>query len=154
MPLGDRTSTTAANSQTFYLSNMVPQAAHNNQGPWEKLESYSRTLVGQGKELFIVSGGVVSGGPRTVGAGVVVPDGAFKVVVVLNSVGQGPRDVTTATRVIAVLMPNDDSHIAKADDWTPYRVSVRAIESLTGFNFLSDVSQSVQDVVETRVDNL
>jgi hypothetical protein len=31
---------------------------------------------------------------------------------------------------------------------------VRSIEGLTSLNFLSDVAQSTQDVVETRVDNL
>jgi endonuclease G len=86
-PSGDRTAWAAANSLTFYLSNMVPQAANNNQGPWEKLESYSRTLAGQGKELFIISGGTGSVG--TIGAGVVVPDSTFKVIAVLDRVGQG-----------------------------------------------------------------
>jgi len=151
-PSGDRTASAAANSQTFYLSNMVPQAANNNQGPWEKLESYSRTLAGQGKELFIISGGVGSAG--TVGSGVVVPDSTFKVIAVLDSVGQGPANVTTSTRVIGIVIPNNNSQVAKADDWKPYRVSVRSIEALTGLNFLSDVSTSVQDVIETRVDNL
>ena len=151
-PSGDRTANAAANSLTFYLSNMVPQAANNNQGPWEKLESYSRTLAGQGKELFIVSGGTGSAG--TIGAGVVVPDSTFKVIAVLDQVGQGPADVSTSTRLIAIVIPNNDSQVAKADDWKPYRVSVRSVEALTGLNFLSDVSPAVQDVIEPRVDNL
>jgi len=150
-PSGDRTASAAANSLTFYLSNMVPQAANNNQGPWEKLESYSRTLAGQGKELFIISGGTGSAG--TVGAGVVVPDSTFKVIAVLDSVGQGPANVTTSTRLIGIVIPNNNSQVAKADDWKPYRVSVRSIEALTGLNFLSDVSRAVQDVIEPRVDN-
>ncbi len=150
-PSGDRTASAAANGQTFYLSNMVPQAANNNQGPWEKLETYCRTLASQGKELFIISGGAGSNG--TVGAGVVVPNSTFKVVAVLDHVGQGPADVTTSTRLIGIVMPNDDSQIAKADDWKPYRVSVRSIESLSGLNFLSDVAQATQDTIETRVDN-
>jgi endonuclease G len=151
-PSGDRTASAAANSLTFYLSNMVPQAANNNQGPWEVLESYSRTLAGQGKELFVISGAVGSAG--TVGAGVVVPQSTFKVVVVLDHVGQGPADVTSSTRVIGIVIPNNNSQVAKSDDWKPYRVSVRSIEGLTSLNFLSDVAQSTQDVVETRVDNL
>ncbi|HYQ43209.1 MAG TPA: DNA/RNA non-specific endonuclease [Polyangiaceae bacterium] len=151
-PSGDRTASAAANSLTFYLSNMVPQAANNNQGPWEKLESYSRTLAGQGKELFIISGGVGNAG--TIGAGVVVPNSTFKVIAVLDQVGQGPANVTTSTRLIGIVIPNNNSQVAKADDWKPYRVSVRSIEALTGLNFLSDVAQSVQDVIEPRVDTL
>jgi endonuclease G len=150
-PSGDRTASAAANSLTFYLSNMVPQAANNNQGPWEKLESYSRTLAGQGKELFIISGGTGSAG--TIGAGVVVPDSTFKVIAVLDQVGQGPSNVTSSTRLIGIVIPNNNSEVAKADDWKPFRVSVRSIEALTGLDFLSDVSSAVQDVIEPRVDN-
>jgi len=151
-PSGDRTKTTTANGITFYLTNMVPQAGNNNRGPWEKLESYSRTLANSGKELFIVSGGIVSGSSKTIGAGVVVPDSTFKVVAVLDHVGDGPAEVTTSTRIIAVVMPNDDSEIEMGADWKSFRVSARSIESATNLNFLADVPQSVQDAIETHVD--
>ena len=152
-PSADRTLTATANSQTFYLTNMVPQAANNNRGPWEKFETYCRSLASSGKELFIVSGGVIAAPSQTIGSGVAVPAETFKVVVVLDAPGDGPADVTKSTRVIGVVMPNDDSQISMSDDWKPFRVSVRSIESLTSLNFLSDVPQDVQDVVETRVDN-
>jgi endonuclease G len=152
-PSDDRTLTTAANSQTFFLTNMVPQAANNNRGPWEKLEAESRTLASAGKEVFVIAGGVFSASSRTIGSGVVVPDQTFKVVVVLDAVGQGPRDVTTNTRVIAVEMPNDDSQISLSADWHSFRVSVDTIEAQTGYDFLSDVDPAVQAVIESRVDN-
>ncbi len=152
-PSGDRTLTTTANGQTFYLSNMVPQAGNSNSGPWEKLETYSRTLAANGKELYVVAGGVYSSSSRKIGAGVSVPDSTWKVVVVLDHDGQGASSVTTSTRVIGVLMPNDDARISASDTWQSYRVSVRSIENLTHFDFLSDVPRNVQDAVETRVDN-
>jgi endonuclease G len=153
-PSADRTLSTSANGQTFFLSNMVPQAENNNSGPWEKLETYTRALATSGKELFIISGGAFTSSSATVGNGVAVPDSTWKVVVVLDHANVGPSAVTTSTRVIGVIMPNRDSQISPSNTWQQYRVSVRSIESLTHFNFLSDVSQSVQDVVETRVDNL
>ncbi|HEU4731433.1 MAG TPA: DNA/RNA non-specific endonuclease [Kofleriaceae bacterium] len=152
-PSGDRTLTAASNSQTFYLTNMVPQAANNNQGPWNALENECRDLVRAGKELFIISGGTFSATSNTVGNGLVVPDATWKVIVVLDSVGQGAAQVTTATRVIAVVMPNENSQIEKTADWHTFRVSVDAIEAQTGFDFLSDVDPAVQAVVEARVDN-
>jgi len=154
-PSGDRTLNVTDNSNTFYLSNMVPQAANNNQGPWEVLETYSRTLANSGKELFIISGPIYSGTPATVGAGkVAVPTSTWKVITVLDAPGQGPANVTTATRVIAVIMPNDNAKIAKSADWHNYRVTTRTIEQQTGLNIMSDVAQSVQDVIETKVDTL
>jgi len=152
-PSADRTVTVAANSQTFYLSNMVPQAANNNRGPWAKLESEARTLVDAGKELFVISGGVFSSSSATIGTGVSVPDKTFKVIVVLDAVGQGPADVTASTRVIAVMMPNANSQISQSDPWQNFRVSVDAIEAVTGDDFLSDVDPAVQSVIEARVDN-
>jgi endonuclease G len=153
-PSADRTLTIPANQQTFYLTNMVPQSAHNNRGPWANLEGDLRTIANTGKELFIISGGTFSASSNTIGSGVVVPDMTFKVVVVLDAVGQGPGDVTASTRVIGVMMPNEDAQISQSADWRTFRVSVDAIEAATGDDFLSDVDPAVQAVVEARVDNL
>jgi endonuclease G len=153
-PSADRTASTTANGQTFYLTNMVPQATNNNGGPWAKLEDYERGLATSGKEVMIVAGGTYSSSSRTIGAGVSVPDSTWKVVVVLDKTSDGAAQVKTTTRVIGVIMPNDDARISASDTWQKYRVSVRTIENATHFDFLSDVPRSVQDVVETRVDNL
>jgi endonuclease G len=151
-PSADRTLTTTSNSQTFYLTNMVPQAANNNEGPWADLENEARNIARSGKELFIISGGTFGPSPRIVGNGLVVPDQTFKVIVVLDQVG-GPSAVTTSTRVIAVVMPNNDTLISKTADWHSFRVSVDAIEAMTGYDFLSDVDPAIQAVIEARVDN-
>jgi endonuclease G len=153
-PSADRTLTVAANSQTFFLSNMVPQAGNNNRGPWANLENDLRTIARGGKELFIISGGVFSGSSARIGSGVSVPDKTFKVIVVLDATAQGPADVTSTTRVIGVMMPNNDALISLTADWHTFRVSVDAIEAATGEDFLSDVDPAVQAVVESRVDNL
>ncbi|HXF42922.1 MAG TPA: DNA/RNA non-specific endonuclease, partial [Pyrinomonadaceae bacterium] len=55
-PSADRTNSVADNSATFLMTNFVPQYGPNNQGPWEDLESYCRTLANQGNELYIFSG--------------------------------------------------------------------------------------------------
>jgi endonuclease G len=151
-PSGDRTRTTSENSETFFLSNMVPQASNNNRGPWERLESESRSIADTGKELFIVSGGVFGAGSGTIGDGVSVPDDVFKVVVVLDAVGDGPDDVGEDTRVIGVMMPNSNSVDPDAD-WREFRVSVDDIEAATGHDILSDVDPALQSVIEARVDD-
>jgi len=152
-PSADRTLTVAANQETFFLTNMIPQAANNNEGPWADLEADSRVLAQAGKELYIISGGVFSASSNTIGSGVVVPDQTFKVIVVLDAVGQGASSVTANTRVIGVMMPNEDSQISLTADWHSFRVSVDSIEAATGQNFLSDVDPAIQAIVEARVDN-
>jgi endonuclease G len=158
-PSADRTSTVAVNSSTFLMSNMIAQAPDNNQGIWANLEDYSRTLVSQGKELYIISGGYGTGGTgsngtfNTIAGGkVTVPNRTWKIIVVLNTPGSGVSGVTTSTRVIAVNIPNAQG--VRTADWRNYRVSVDSIESLTGYDFLSQVSTSIQSVIEAQVDNL
>ncbi len=159
-PSGDRTRTVTDNSATFLMTNMIPQAPDNNQGPWANLENYSRDLVvNQGKELYIISGGYGVGGTGsngtqyTIASGKIqVPARTWKIIVVLNTPGSGVSGVTTNTRVIAVDMPNSQG--IRNANWKTYRVSVDSIESKTGYNFLSNVPVSTQNVIEARTDNL
>ncbi|MFB7138418.1 DNA/RNA non-specific endonuclease [Gottfriedia sp. NPDC056225] len=156
-PSADRTSTVANNSATFLMSNMIPQAPNNNEVTWANLEDYSRSLVSAGNELYVISGGYGSGGTgsngykTTVGNGVVVPAQTWKVIVVLPNGSNDISRVTSSTRIIAVLLPNDQT--ASSHPWSYYRVSVDSIESLTGYDFLSSVPASVQNAIESKVDN-
>jgi endonuclease G len=152
-PSGDRTLTVADNSATFLMTNMIPQAPNNNQGPWAQLEDYCRTLAGQGNEMYIYSGGYGSLG--TINSGHVrVPGRTWKVIVVLANGTNDLARVTTSTRVIAVDMTNVNASISKTASWKTFRVSVDSIEGHTGYNFLSLVSTSIQSTIEARVDNL
>jgi endonuclease G len=148
-PSGDRTRTVAENSSTFLMTNMIPQAPDNNQITWANLESYCRTLAGQGNEMYIISGGYgVSGyiGPGQVAR----PTSTWKVIIVLPNGNDDVQRVTTATRTIAVIMPNQNGINS---DWRTYRVTVDAVEALTGFDFFSNVPPEIQAVIESRVDN-
>lgn len=156
-PSADRTATIADNSATFLMDNMIPQAPNNNQITWANLENYERTLVAAGNELFIICGGYGSGGTgsngykTTVGNGVAVPAKTWKIIVVLSNGSNDVGRVTTSTRVIAVLMPNDQT--CNSHPWSYYRTTVDNIESLTGYNFLSSVSSTIQSTIEARIDN-
>lgn len=148
-PSGDRTISVSANSATFLMTNMIPQMPANNQGPWASLESYARTLVSQGNELYIVSGG--QGLQYFIANGhVAVPAQTWKVMIVLTNGSNDVGRVTTSTRTIAVVMPNSGSI---GSDWRAYRVSVDQVEAITGFDFFSNVSPSIQNVIEGVVDN-
>lgn len=148
-PSADRTVTVTANSATFLMTNMIPQLPANNQGVWANLESYSRTLVSQGNELYIISGG--HGLQHFIANGrVAVPAQTWKVIVVLPVGSNDVSRVTTSTRTIAVVMPNSGSI---GSDWRAYRVSVDQVEAITGFDFFSNVSSGIQAVIEGRIDN-
>ncbi len=152
-PSADRTNSVTSNSATFLMTNMLPQAPNNNQGPWERLEDSCRALVSQGNELYIYSGGYGSLGTINNGH-VTVPSYTWKVVVVLRNGDNDLSRVTTSTRVIAVWMTNIDANISRTASWKSFRVSVDYIESMTGYDFLSNVSTSIQSTLESRVDSM
>lgn len=162
-PSADRTLSVADNSATFLMTNMIPQAPNNNQQTWQNLETYSRTLVDSGNELYIISGPYGQGGSSAKGTfnsisvnsganSITVPSKTWKIIVVLPNGNNDLSRITTSTRVIAVVMPNDQTCNTKP--WYDYRVSVDSLETLTGYDFLSNVSTTIQNVIEANADNV
>ncbi len=142
----ERTRSDADNLTTFYTTNLLPQFHELNAGPWLRLEDYCEELCKrQSKELFVIDGPIYSSDMGTIGRGLKVPSECFKIIVVLDK-GQGLTNVQQNTSVIAVRMPN--SRDIMANDWRQYRCSIRAIESATGYDFLSKLPRPIQDALE------
>ena len=157
-PSGDRTSTVAANSATFLMTNMIPQSPRNNQQTWGNLEDYTRTLVNAGNEVYVIMGSYGTGGTgsngfaTTINSGnITVPSNIWKVIVILPNGSNDLSRIATSTRVIAINTPNNNT---LSTDWKTFRVSVRSIETATGYNLLSNVPVAIQNVIENVVDNL
>lgn len=157
-PSADRTGSVTDNSATFLMTNMIPQAPKNNQITWAALENYCRTLVSQGNELYIISGPYGSGGTGSAGYKttistkvITVPSYTWKVIVVLPVGTNDVSRITSSTRVIAVWMPNTQT--VSSQSWGYYRTTVDYIESQTGYNFISNVSTTIQAAIESKVDN-
>lgn len=143
------------NQETFLMSNMVPQAPNNNQGPWADLESFLRTLLGP-NEVYVVAGPAGVGGSgdngpaNTIASGhVTVPAYTWKVALVLPAGDDDVSRVNAATRTIAVIMPNQNSINS---DWHVYLTTVDAVEALTGYDFFANVPDAIENSIEAGVD--
>lgn len=147
-PSGDRTRSETDNQATFYMTNIVPQIADNNQGPWLRLEEELRVLVGQGKEVYIFSGG--QGNVGTIGNGVVVPKWTWKVVLIMQNGNNDLDRVGRRSRMFGVIMSNES--IVRNTPWRNYRVTVDQVETLTGFDFFSNLDPKLQARLEARPD--
>ena len=149
-PSGDRTNSIPNNSATFLMTNMVPQLAANNQGPWEEFESYCRTLAGQGNEIYIMSG--PAGNIGTIAGGhVIVPAYTWKVVVVLPNGTDDLHRVNKSTRAFGIIIPNQPPLDINAP-WRNFRVPIDAVENLTGFDFLTAIPKNTQELLERKSD--
>jgi endonuclease G, mitochondrial len=155
----DRTDTRDNNDATFFMTNILPQAPDNNQGPWVKLENFERKLATEGNELYIIAGAVGSGGTGKNGASttiaggeVNVPQTFWKVMVILP---EGTNDLTRIdnnTRAIAVCMRNKQG--IRNEAWQSFVTTIRNVEAVTHYNFLSEVPLSVQNAIETHRDSV
>ena len=158
-PSEDRDLNSTDNAATFKMSNIIPQAPILNQQTWANFENYCRTLLGQGNEIYIISGAYGSGGTGSLGGTtttiangkITVPSRCYKIAVVLPLGNNDLTRVSSTTRVIAIDMPNNQT--VNSQTWGAYRTTVDNIEAITGYNFLSNVALSSQTSIEAIVDN-
>ena len=157
-PSADRTSSVENNSATFLMTNMVPQAPKNNRVTWNQLEAYSRKLVDAGKELYIVAGVYGKGGvgangcAEYIGNGVEVPKSLWKIIAIIPNGDNDLMRLANSARIVAVIIPNNQD--CSVNPWYSYRVSVDSIETITGYDFFSNISDSIQFQIESKLDTV
>jgi len=147
----DRTAGALDNARTFHFSNIIPQAADNNQGPWATLETYlTDQAILSGKEVYVIAG--ASGSKGTVkGEGrITIPAQVWKVALLLPR-DAGLSSVTSAAdiHVVAVIMPNDAG--IRTVPWQSYRVTIDQVEALTGLDLLRLLPDEIEAELEARV---
>jgi DNA/RNA endonuclease G (NUC1) len=149
-PSEDRTDTVADNLLVFYMSNIIPQSAVNNQGVWADFENYCRTLAQGSSELLITCGPSGFGTNRIPSGKAVVPDYTWKIAVVVPpGSGTALARITSSTRVIALKIPNTQQ---ATNLWPTYVTSVNQLQMDTGFTFFTALPADVASVLRSEVD--
>ena len=151
-PSADRTDTTNDNKLVFYMSNIMPQSALNNQSPWGNFEDYCRALL-SANELLIICG--PSGfGTNTIPSGkAYIPSNTWKIVVCVPlGSGMASSRVNADSRVIAISIPNVTNGLSS--DWHTYLTSPRKIEQGTGLTFFTALPPDVAAALRMKVDGV
>jgi len=121
-PAGNNTQSDAIMSESFNLSNMVPQVANNNRGIWKQAETFERQwALTPNTDYYVISGGIWDQGYQKIGSGLGIPTRLYKIVYEKKS-----------KKVTAWLMPNAALPVA---DLPKYAVTVDKIEAATGIKF-------------------
>jgi endonuclease G, mitochondrial len=167
-PSADRTASIAANSSTFLMTNIIPQAPMLNQGPWEGLEDYIRnTLVGTTKEAYIFMGNYGTGGyngnniaASSIDNGTVtVPKQVWKIVILIPKGNSDLARLDTSAISLVVDMPNDNRLYSTSTSgkaaWRNYLTTISALEqNAAGYgltlDFLSGVNASVKAYLKAK----
>ncbi|MCU7551038.1 DNA/RNA non-specific endonuclease [Chitinophagaceae bacterium LB-8] len=121
--------------ESFYYSNMTPQAPTFNRGVWRRLEELIRFWANYYDSIFIVTGPVLTNDLPTIGR-VSVPKYFYKVVLEYNA-----KEV----RAIGFVMPNNASYATLKS----FAVSVDSVEKLTGLDFFPKLPDDVENSVES-----
>jgi endonuclease G len=119
-------------SESFLLSNMMPQHPGNNRGIWKYLEEYTRYWAQRYGQLYVITGTYFGEGSGVIGNNVGVPSHVYKIVIDQKR-----------NKAIAFMFPN-----VKLDPktMTKYIVSIEQIEQLTGINFSPAIPGQLQGI--------
>ena len=139
-PAADMAFSVRTMSESFYMSNMSPQAPQFNRGIWSKLEKQVRHFSVREKRIVVVTGPILPQSPsKAIGANqVTVPDYFYKVI----------YDTTPPEKMIAFVLPNQGSN----EDLRTFVVTVDYVEELTGLDFFPLLPQPLQEELESTID--
>lgn len=130
-PAADFSSNETTMTESFYLSNMVPQDQGMNSGIWSALESATRSCAKQLGSIYVMTGPVFEGRAKTIGQdAVTVPSSIYKIVVS----GNGAR---------AFIMPNRKLPPARSN-FLRYEVTVDEVQRATNLTFFPDGKVNLQ----------
>jgi DNA/RNA endonuclease G (NUC1) len=146
----DRTSGALDNARTFLFTNIIPQAADNNQGPWSAFEfvlgDYARF---SNKEVYVVAGASGSRGTIKNEGVITIPEWTWKIAVVVDK-DVRLADITSLSQmqVLAVVMPNVAG--IRSVPWQTYQVTVDSVEALSGYDLLALLRDDLEIAVESN----
>lgn len=140
-PAGDMKWDKEAMRQTFYLTNIAPQSAQLNRGPWNTLEQKCRDRARRDSAIYIVCGPILSGAhsiDNYIGTTrVAVPARYFKVII--SPYANPPRG-------IGFIMPNNNIK----GGMQPYAVTIDSVEAATGHDFFSELPDELELHLESQ----
>lgn len=141
-----------AMSETFYMSNMSPQAGSFNRGIWKDLESEVRSWAKRFGRVYVISGPVLekpAAEYESIGANKVsIPQYYYKVLLAPLYKDEAdkatPEDAKEIT-AIGFILPNKKC----SDSFYNYAVPVDEVERRTGLDFFA----GLEDVTEEKVES-
>ena len=139
-PAGDMKWDKDAMRESFYMTNICPQAKSLNTGAWNKLESRVREWAKRDSALIVASGPILGDSMPTIGdSKVAVPPRFFKILLASHAV---------PPRAIAFIYDN-----ARATgSLEQHAVSVDVVEEATGIDFFSALPDELEDAIEAQCD--
>ena len=162
-PSKDRATNDAANRQTFYSTNMTPQASRFNQGIWARLENLVRIWAEKSDTLYVVTGcvvdpnslngsyGVVGGyAMDNVGKKVAIPTAYYKAVLRYK---KDDKDVGYAGYCGCAVYLEHDSSLGSGSVSKSDLISIDELESILGFDLFVNLPAAIGESNAAKVES-
>lgn len=135
-PAADRKYSKEAFNETFLMSNVSPQTYEFNSGIWNNLEQKTRYWAQKYKQLYVITGGILEPGLKTIGTEkVAVPNYFYKIILDYHK---------PEIKAIAFLIPHKNSERALYQ----FVTSIDQIEKLTGIDFFPELPDDLENELE------
>jgi len=134
-PAGDFAYDANVMSESFLLSNMVPQLPNINRGVWKSIEELVRTSLDKNKKLYVITGTIYDDKPNLMST-VSIPSYTFKIVIDDNR-----------KKSIAFIVPNKP---VDSNDPVKYITTIQEIEAKTGINFSPNLPKSLSTLESSK----
>jgi len=143
-PAGDFKFSQRMMGETFYMSNIAPQAPQFNRGIWKELEEQVRHWAVRDNGLYVITGSVLKPGMPTIGRAnkVSVPQQFYKVILYCNNSATAQPNI----RMIGFLLNNEESDSSLQQ----FVVPVDQIEQLTGIDFFPKLPDDLEKKLESK----
>lgn len=127
-----------AQTETFLMSNIVPQLPDLNRGPWKDFEqTVAREYLERCEEIWVITGPLYSEPAKRLASGVAVPVAFFKILVDVIPGG--------SARALALVMPQKVGD----EGLDEFLVSIDDIEGASALDFLSLLEDGAEDRLES-----
>lgn len=145
-PAADMAWSEQSENESFFMSNMTPQAPQFNRGIWKELEAQVRKYAQSLDFLIVATGPVLEKQPEeynSIGQSrVCVPEYFYKVLLA--------KDKSGNWQSIGFIIPNEKSE----QDIFSYKVCVNEVEKRCGIDFFSALEDSIEEEVESQTENI
>ncbi|MBV5277849.1 MAG: DNA/RNA non-specific endonuclease [Campylobacteraceae bacterium] len=134
----------AAQEETFLMTNITPQKANLNQKIWQKLEEMElNKFTEEFKEVWVYTGPIFNKETQRLKSSffVEIPDAFYKIFIGIKE--------DKSVRALSFIMPQT---VKPHDRIEKYMVSINEIEKQSGFDFLHELEDTMEEKIESEVE--
>ena len=144
-PSADRLRSKEVNEQTYYMSNIVPQASALNEGIWLDMENKLRSWVNNKTTVYVVKGSTMDKSDDIMGYniyGLPIPKYFYMAFILKNSLGYYG---------LAFWTEHHTNKNHAGENLYNYAITIDELEKKTGIDFFCNLPDDVENQAESRI---